>query len=159
MKTHILLLFLLISFLQVHAQDTYLNVVSTDGTESQVSLTDIRNLTFSNADNFYVNLLTGVSDSFQYTSVRKLVFTTTSGLHEEVDAKNLISIYPNPAKSFINLKNLDGKEMNVVIYSVAGIQVANLKNVSEGQSIDVSFLPNGVYFVKVNNQTFKLLKR
>lgn len=71
----------------------------------------------------------------------------------------MISIYPNPAKSFICLKNLDGKEMNVVIYSVAGIQVANLKNVSEGQSIGVDFLPNGVYFVKVNNQTFKLLKR
>lgn len=158
MKTRLLLLYLLLCILKVQGQDTYLNIVSTDGTESKVILSDIRNLTFPDTDNFYLNHQNGTSYIFQTTTVRKLMFTTVSGIQESAK-ENCISIYPNPTKNYFYIKNESGDNMDIAIYSVSGTELANLQKISPSQSIDVSALPKGMYLVKVNGQTFKLLKK
>lgn len=63
---------------------------------------------------------------------------------------NLISLYPNPASTIVNIENKSGQAItSVSIYSVTGALVKELKNVETVQSISVSELQDGIYFVKL----------
>lgn len=70
-----------------------------------------------------------------------------------VDGHNLnnaISLYPNPASTILNIENTSGEKItSVSIYSVTGALVKELKNAEAVQSISVSELQNGIYFVKL----------
>lgn len=70
--------------------------------------------------------------------------------------KTAIQVYPNPATDFITVKN---KEQNssFAIYNIWGNQVA--KGTINSKT-DISTLPKGLYFVKVDSQTpVKILKQ
>jgi hypothetical protein len=57
-----------------------------------------------------------------------------------------ISIYPNPVK---NMLTIDGRVVkDIIIYSVLGKVVLKMSNQN---SIDVSSLSKGVYFIKVSD--------
>ncbi len=58
----------------------------------------------------------------------------------------VVSIYPNPATSFINVKTSTSGEKAVTIYEVSGKKVIEL---TTAQPIDVSNLSAGIYLVKV----------
>ncbi len=74
---------------------------------------------------------------------------------------NKVSIYPNPAKDLINIKNVENSEIN--IYSVAGKKVYSAVSLQNLKSVDVSGLKAGVYIVSVksdsNIQTYKFIKQ
>lgn len=69
--------------------------------------------------------------------------------------QNASFIYPNPAKNILYVSAKAGKE--VKIYNVAGSLVFSRITASNIDKIDISKLPAGVYFVKVDNRTEKLL--
>ena len=66
-------------------------------------------------------------------------------------------MYPNPVKNMLTIDGLVVKD--VVIYSVLGKAVLNISNQN---TIDVSSLSKGVYFIKVsdgiNASTNKFIK-
>jgi len=68
-----------------------------------------------------------------------------------------ISIYPNPASDKLHIDGLVVQD--VVIYSIDGKEVLNISNQN---TIDVSSLSKGVYFIRVsdgiNVSTNKLIK-
>lgn len=57
-----------------------------------------------------------------------------------------ISIYPNPATDFINVSLNNGEAKSIEIVNLAGQNVYSAKAVN---NVNVSFLPAGVYVVKV----------
>ena len=66
--------------------------------------------------------------------------------------ESMISLYPNPASTVLNIENKSGETINSVsIYSVTGALVKEIKNVDNVQSISVSDLQNGIYFVKLQS--------
>lgn len=65
-----------------------------------------------------------------------------------------VSVYPNPAKDYVTIANAEGA--NIVIVNMLGSVVANVNNASANQIISTADLANGTYFVKVNNEVFKL---
>ncbi|MDD2635182.1 MAG: T9SS type A sorting domain-containing protein [Bacteroidales bacterium] len=65
-----------------------------------------------------------------------------------------ISAYPNPASSVITVANAENE--NIVVLNMLGEVVANISNASSNQTIDISNLSNGTYFVKVNSEVFKI---
>lgn len=71
----------------------------------------------------------------------------TTGINQ-LDNDNLnVSIFPNPAKNTIQLKNIDTKQSySITIYSVFGQSVLTENNF---QNIDISHLEIGLYFVTV----------
>ena len=73
------------------------------------------------------------------------------------DFSNSIIIYPNPVKNILTIDGLVVQD--VVIYSVLGKEVVKISNLN---TIDVSSLSKGVYFIKVsdgiNASTKKFLK-
>ncbi|MEZ4805055.1 MAG: T9SS type A sorting domain-containing protein [Bacteroidia bacterium] len=72
---------------------------------------------------------------------------------------NIASVYPNPCKGQLNInfKTLSESEFNIQVVDLFGKVYRNLDNSDvNGQyqlSIDLSDLSNGIYFVKVINET------
>lgn len=64
-------------------------------------------------------------------------------------------IYPNPTSKTLNFRNIKG---NIKLYNSFGKLVFEKKLINHNESIDISKLPNGVYFIKSNNNNFKFLK-
>lgn len=67
----------------------------------------------------------------------------------EIENEESITIYPNPASSFItiNSDNIFGKLKSVELYNSFG----QLMLVSKQTNIDIKELPIGLYFIKVRN--------
>ena len=66
------------------------------------------------------------------------------------ESVNTIEIYPNPTDQFIHIHHDGLKE----IYTILGEKIL----VTHKNTINVSFLANGIYLIKVNNQTMRLIK-
>lgn len=78
------------------------------------------------------------------------VRTTTLAVNEFDQTK--ITIYPNPATEFINITGLENIKSGKVI-SVDGKIVSTFANTGK---IDISKLPNGVYFVEIQTDRSKI---
>ena len=69
-----------------------------------------------------------------------------------------VSIYPNPTNSTINLSLSFSEEVNYELFSPLGQQLIIGTIKSSNQKIDVSNLPPNIYYLKLANQVFKILK-
>ena len=82
-----------------------------------------------------------------------------NGLLSTDDYENRhVSIYPNPTQSRINLSLNYAKEVHYKLFSPLGKQLMTGTITSGNEEIDISHLPSNVYFLKVGNQFFKVLK-
>ena len=82
-----------------------------------------------------------------------------NGLLSTDDYENRhVSIYPNPTQSKINLSLNYSKEVHYKLFSPLGKQLMTGTITSGNEEIDLSHLPSNVYFLKVGNQYFKVLK-
>ena len=68
--------------------------------------------------------------------------------------ENTMNIYPNPAENILNVSGIEAGE-KIEIYSAAGLLVIS----SVGNSIDVSNLCQGVYYVKASNEVKAFVKQ
>ena len=89
-----------------------------------------------------------------------------------VETSSLASphVYPNPVNYELKITNYEGGDANkgacplVEIYDVMGRRVATVEtgcapSLQTETTINVSFLPSGVYFLKINNKTIKFIKQ
>lgn len=66
-------------------------------------------------------------------------------------------VYPNPAENYVMIESI--KEAEVRIYSING-QMVSEQTISEGvNTIDISSLNAGMYFMNVNNTMVKIVKK
>lgn len=71
------------------------------------------------------------------------------------DIKKYVSVYPNPVSTVLNIENKSNESIsNIAIYTINGALVKEIKSSEAMQTIPVSDLQNGIYFVKIelNNQ-------
>ena len=71
---------------------------------------------------------------------------------------NQVTIYPNPTQSHINLSLNYSIDVHYKLFSLLGQQLMDGIITSSNQEIDISHLPSNIYFLKVGNQVFKILK-
>jgi hypothetical protein len=69
---------------------------------------------------------------------------------------NSIAVYPNPANNRLNIELLS--EAEIEIYSLTGVLMDKF-SAKQNHIVDVSGYPNGMYFVKTQNQTIKFVKQ
>jgi hypothetical protein len=76
-----------------------------------------------------------------------------------VDASNSVKVYPNPAAGSLNI--VAGVNSKVIITDISGKEVifAGDLNANMQQAINVSNFANGMYLVKVYNETFNKVER
>ena len=72
---------------------------------------------------------------------------------ENVEAKSLFEIYPNPATDFFILKNLENENVEVSIFDITGRLVYNNVLTDFQSEINVHNLVKGTYMVKVQTET------
>jgi hypothetical protein len=90
------------------------------------------------------------SSSGNYGSGESANFSTDSFLAIGSNNLDLVTIYPNPAKTTVTITNAENA--NVVIYDVLGKTVLNRNNISLSQEIEVSNLQTGTYFIKIEKE-------
>jgi heat shock protein HslJ len=61
----------------------------------------------------------------------------------------VLKIYPNPVSDQLFISNRNSKDLDIVIYDILGKQVLQKKSIE--QSVDVSNLLDGIYFLEINS--------
>jgi len=89
---------------------------------------------------------------------------SNSFLSEETSLTNIesevITAYPNPAISYINIKIPETFiNKSAYLYDTAGKLVKTIYLDNEITRVNISGLTNGIYIVKIENQTIKIVKR
>lgn len=85
----------------------------------------------------------------------KMGTLTTTGIIDFEKTTNAISFYPNPSNGKITLYNTNSSSTE--IYNSVGKEVSTL-NLTKGENmIDVSFLADGIYFIKLNKSVHKFI--
>ena len=70
-----------------------------------------------------------------------------------------LRVYPNPTTGELRVESGELKVNNVEIFDMMGrMQKAESRKVEGGVVMDVSHFANGIYFIKVGNQTVKVIK-
>jgi predicted extracellular nuclease len=87
-----------------------------------------------------------------YPSVNDIVANCNLAV-DEID-ENTIEVYPNPTTGMLNIANAEGK--SIVVINTLGQVVAHIDNAAENQTIDMSGLCEGTYFVKVDGNVVKV---
>ena len=65
-----------------------------------------------------------------------------------------LSIFPNPMTDFFEVKNVEDNIEGVIFNSLGQfIRLVNIRNI-----VPVGDLPQGIYFLKLKNQTVKFIK-
>jgi len=71
--------------------------------------------------------------------------------------KPSINVYPNPVNNVLFIETNDASKAE--IFAITGAKMTE-KTLQKGKNqLDVSSLPKGVYIIKINNSTFKVIKK
>lgn len=90
---------------------------------------------------FSIDSLTGIKDPPPPPSS---IVSTTNSLD--------FSVYPNPSSDIINISGLDELSYySLYIFSIDGRLVLNNEKINSTKSIDISFLNQGIYWLKIAN--------
>jgi len=65
-------------------------------------------------------------------------------------------LYPNPVENHLYIQSSDTTIKNIDIYNIVGKKIYNT---SSKNKLDMSSYSAGIYFVKINNSTFKIVKK
>ena len=154
----LLLAFLFGLAFHLAAQSTQMTIHMNDGTERTYYMTESDRVYFEDNETLVVEIAVygkGVrSDRFNLVDIRKITCTETEGISEETNTSIWLS--PNPTHDAFMLHNLNGKE-TIHIYALDGRMVKSY-NVVGDQLVDISDLPVGLYLVKTESCTLKMIK-
>lgn len=88
------------------------------------------------------------------------VVDATMGIDDNKFSKE-ISLYPNPASSIVNILSPHQLEAEVRVFDISGKMLKMVDNavLNNSYSIDVSHLPAGTYFIKLNTSEGEVVKK
>lgn len=72
----------------------------------------------------------------------------------EENISDAIAIYPNPATDIVNIVSQNDSEL--AIYNATGKEIKRVSTTQNNTAIDISDLPNGMYFIVVDGHAQKL---
>jgi hypothetical protein len=157
MKKYYFLIYMCLMANLLNAQVNSLVIKFTDGNKKNVLISNVKGITFPTTTmNLYV--FDGESEVFNKADIQKMYFETTTATPRVIDNQNNLLVYPNPTRGLIYFRNLPNQTSNVHIFNMSGVHVFAAKVTSSVQSMDVSFLVQGIYFISIDNQLVKLIK-
>ena len=144
---------LMVALLPVSAQ--HIIVLKSENAAQAVELQKFRRMTFSGTT---VNLMQtdGAVSSVDMSDITRIYFGDFTGI-TNVDfngGKDLVS-YISSDEIAVNCEA--GEE--ITIYNVSGTMVQKEIQGSEGGSVSIANLPKGIYLLRANGQTVKIIKK
>lgn len=91
--------------------------------------------------------------------IRSEVYQDKSVLSTIDYSKNDVSVYPNPAKDFVNIKLPKTQNSIVRLFDMTGKLVKEFKADSDNIQLSVSSLPKGVYLLKLEGDNRVIVKK
>ncbi len=153
---------------------TVSNVATLNGRLDVTLLDDYNPVIGSEFTILTANTITGTFSTLNFPDLGSdkefvVIYNTTSVVLKVVDsttldAENFISensnliLYPNPATEIVSIKGITQPE-KVVIYSTLGAIVATFTVDQINNSITISHLKKGTYFLTIGNNKQKIIKR
>lgn len=156
------------------------SIIISDGLDIPISITQNADTLYSTtAPNYqwYYNdtLIQGATDQtyiitqsgYYYVVTTSGGCTFTSNIIEttclctdisEIDLAKKISIYPNPAYTFLTLQVGITGIMNYYVYDVTGKELQSGKFI-QARKIDVKHMPAGIYFVRIESEAGNVTKK
>ena len=87
-------------------------------------------------------------------------FATNIEKHNTTDGRSTVSLYPNPANTYITLNILNGSRIGTIsIYNMVGIIVKTLEIDGNEKEIDISDLPAGSYIISIEDEKEPIIKQ
>lgn len=152
MKRLFVVLFL--SGLFMHMQAVNITVVRVTNEIKEVET--VSSMRFLSGQTVQFTLASG--ESTEVTGVRKISFENNDFTAvEDVVTPSTIRVYPNPTADMLIIDGVTAKQ-EIAIYSLNGAKVLSALSQEGTNTLHVSDLPNGVYLLKLANETFKLIK-
>lgn len=152
--------FFILAFLLLAAYICQGQVVVTaynhDNTTNTYHISPSGNINFTN--NQMIISEDGLSTSLitlDVDQLKKVTFSNQSNTIITPSSTAVPMLYPNPAMCYITLQGIGSTPTPVTIYSVSGKQLRQ-QLCQDGSTIDVSTLPSGLYFVRIDNHIIKL---
>ena len=140
------------------AQSTYVHLVITmnNGTEETYDMLNSSYMYFEAGEKLVITESVDGQTlvSYPLSDIRKITCHEMEGTEEIVDLDMVL--YPNPARDKVTFQNVTGTQ-TLKIYALDGRLMKTLF-VTDNQSVDISFLPTGLYLFNVGSQTFKMMK-
>ena len=65
-------------------------------------------------------------------------------------------LYPNPVEDYLNIDSTNTAIKNIDVYNILGKKIFSTNSVNR---LDMSSFSDGIYFVKINETTFKIFKK
>ena len=134
----------------------YLN--NSDASPVRIDVSTISSIKFKSTK-IIVNRDENSSLNYYFSDITKITFNEESGASIETVNAQVTNIYPNPVQDNLTIQNagnLVGSD--ICIYTTTGVLV-NKHSQWNGESIDVSHLCPGVYFINTNSTTLKFVKQ
>lgn len=70
---------------------------------------------------------------------------------EEEEKEDDVSVYPNPTKGIFTVRLIEQGTVTINVYDVMGRRLLNYTGTGEHCTVDISHLPNGIYYVLMGN--------
>jgi hypothetical protein len=149
------LLFVFTSFYQAKAQTI---VIKTGSNETSIVTSTVQKFTFGSSNLSQKNT-DGTTVTYNLSSQTRIIFKSQATGTLSLLSDSKFFIYPNPATETIYLDNIPVENTTVHIYRIDGKLILQADVSANNNSIDVSKLQSGLYLLKINNVTFKLIKQ
>ncbi len=136
-----------------------MTIASKNGNSASMDLSSIESIVFDN-NNLVFNTADCGDNYFNLIVNEKLFFTDVATAIENVDASlSSIIIYPNPANNSLTITKASNDVSEGYIYNIMGETMMNLNLGNQNSTLDISSLPSGLYFLLMDNQSTKFIKR
>jgi len=101
--------------------------------------------TFSNTANIYFD--------YNFPIITNTATTTIAALAvKDFEFSNYFTLYPNPVKDILNIRSKENISItSISIYNAMGQITMVVTDLDKVSAIDVSTLPTGTYFIKINS--------
>ena len=106
-------------------------------------------------DYMYIDNSTTLPYSFAVSDIRNMVFAEIIGI-QNIETETF-KIYPNPVLNELYISGNDFRPHHYQLFSADGRLLLQGES-REGNPINVSALPTGLYILKNNNSSFKISK-
>lgn len=102
------------------------------------------------------NIADGCADTLKKIGY---IFLTGPTSITQLEVADVISIFPNPATTKLNINGLTKNNRTITVTNVLGENVKTVEiNGNTMLEINVEGLTTGVYFIKINNRSYKFIK-
>ncbi len=156
-KISILLLFFFVGTVGAYSQYQNIIIQSKDGHQFRNPFVFIEKIYFSE-EKLIIDFKGDTIETHSLSTINKIFFKeTSSDVKEDTDYANIL-VYPNPSTNQLFIKDMPDNINQAIIYNIQG-EILLTAQVSEvNNSVNISELTNGVYFIRIGKYILRFEK-